>query len=255
MKEKGVGDIRPKGIIGTCEVLTPENRSLIESVFGCKIFDRYGSREVSVIASECEYHEGMHINADNLFLEFTKEGKNVSRGEMGEVLITDLMNYGMPLIRYRIEDMGSPTDRVCKCGRGLPLMEMMAGRVTDFIVTPKGKIISGVALATYMITNIEGIQQVRLLQEEIARLTILLIKGEKYGEETERVLLERARKFLDDSLKLEIVYVDDLPKSSSGKSMFSISHVRLDTRSHIFQVIRIIIFRMQTQICIARIDC
>jgi len=96
IKDHGIGDIRPKGIVCTCEVLTPEYRKLIESVFGCKVFDRYGSREVSVIASECDRHEGMHINADNLFLEFSRDGRNVASGETGEILITDLRNYGCP---------------------------------------------------------------------------------------------------------------------------------------------------------------
>jgi phenylacetate-CoA ligase len=133
-----------------------------------------------VIASECDHHEGLHINADNLYLEFVKDGKNVGPGGVGEILITDLRNFGMPLIRYKIEDTGSPSDRVCGCGRGLPLMGMVAGRVTDFIVTPEGKIVSGVALATYMITNIKGVGQVQLVQNEMSALKIKLIRNPQY---------------------------------------------------------------------------
>lgn len=225
MKDRGVDDVRPDGIVCTCELLTPESRSLIESVFRCKVFDRYGSREVAVIASECDRHDGMHINADNLFLEFTKEGKGVGYGEVGDILITDLRNIGMPLIRYRIEDMGAPSDATCSCGRGLPLMKMMAGRVTDFIVTPEGKIVSGVALATYMITNIEGVGQVQLVQETRDRLTVKLVRNDRYTGETSKSLLSNARKFLGDGIRIEIEYVDSIPRSPSGKLFFSISKV------------------------------
>ena len=225
MKDHGIDDIRPKGIVCTCEVLTPEYRKLIESVFGCKVFDRYGSREVSVIASECDRHEGMHVNADNLFLEFSRDGRNVGPGGTGEILITDLRNYGMPLIRYRIGDMGSPSDKICGCGRGLSMMQMVAGRVTDFIVTPEGKIVSGVALATYMITNIRGIGQVQLVQDEIHKLRIRLIRNEQYTEETSKELLARARKFLGSGMAFEIEFVEDIPKSPSGKMLFSVSSV------------------------------
>jgi phenylacetate-CoA ligase len=225
MKAHGIDDIRPEGIVCTCEVLTPEYRGLIESVFGCKVFDRYGSREVSVIASECGHPGGMHINADNLFLEFVRDGRDVSPGEIGEILITDLRNYGMPLIRYRIGDMGSPSGKTCECGRGLPMMQMVAGRVTDFIVTPEGKIVSGVALATYMITNIRGVGQVQLVQDEVRRLEIRLVRNAQYGEETSRELLKRARKFLGGEMQFEIEFVDEIPKSPTGKSLFSVSSV------------------------------
>lgn len=104
-------------------------------------------------------------------------------------------------------------------------MEMMAGRVTDFIVTPEGKFVSGVALATYMITNIPGINQVQLYQEEVSSLKIRLIKGENYTARTADMLLDNARKFLGGGMRFEVEYVDSIPKSSSGKSLFSISRV------------------------------
>jgi len=225
MKENGITDIRPTGIVCTCEVLTPEYRTLIESAFGCKVFDRYGSREVAVIASECDHHEGLHINADNLFLEFVKDGKNVKPGEVGHTLITDLRNFGMPLIRYKIEDMGTASEKVCGCGRGLPMMAMVAGRVTDFIVTPDGKILSGVALATYMITNIKGIGQVQLVQDEKDALKIKMIRNPQYTDATSKELLERANKFIGSGMKFEIEFVEEIPKSPSGKMIFSVSSV------------------------------
>jgi phenylacetate-CoA ligase len=129
VRDEGIGGIRPKGIISSAEVLTPENRELIETTFGCRVFDRYGCREVSVIASECGEHQGLHINADNLLVE-TVTDQGPVRGEDGEVLITDLRNFAMPLIRYRIKDVGRLLPQACGCGRGLPLMRISGGRTS-----------------------------------------------------------------------------------------------------------------------------
>src|SRR5262249_51893036 len=87
--------IRPQGIICSAEVLTKENRQLIENVFGCPVFNRYGSREFAMIASECEAHEGLHINAENLLVEVVSDGRSCS-DEDGEIVITDLRNFAMP---------------------------------------------------------------------------------------------------------------------------------------------------------------
>ena len=98
---------RLSGIICTAEVLQEEQRRRIESVFGCPVFVRYGSREVALIASECERHQGLHLNAESLYMEIIREGKEARQNESGEVLITDLLNDAMPLIRYRIGDVAT----------------------------------------------------------------------------------------------------------------------------------------------------
>jgi hypothetical protein len=108
--------------------------------------------------------------------------------------------------------------------QGASLMAMVAGRVTDFIVTPDGKILSGVALATYMITNIKGIGQVQLVQEEKDALKIKMIRNPLYTDATSKELLERANKFIGSGMKFEIEFVDDMPKPR-GKMIFSVSSI------------------------------
>lgn len=225
IKDNNITGIHPSAIITSAEVLTPEDRELIEKVFECKIFNRYGCREFSVIASECSYHTGMHINAENLYLEFVKDGRHVNSGEIGEVVITDLLNYGMPFIRYKIGDMGSPIDKACPCGRGLPLMDMVSGRVTDFIITPDGKMVSGVAIATYVITNISGIKQIQFIQNIKESLKIKLAKNKDFNEDTMRSLYKNIVKFIGDKIKIEVEFVNDIPLEKSGKYRFSISTV------------------------------
>ena len=114
-----IRDITFESMIVSAEMLLPGKREILEETFRGKVFDRYGCREVSVIASECEYHSGLHVNADALIVE-VEPAPNLPSG-MGRVLVTDLLNRSMPLIRYEIGDLASlESDMRCPCGRSLP---------------------------------------------------------------------------------------------------------------------------------------
>ena len=120
-------------------MLLSNERRKIENVFGIKVTDRYGCEEVGLIASECEEHSGMHLNIEHLFVEFVKnDGFLADPGELGKIVLTDLTNRAMPLIRYQVEDVGVATDRKCACGRGLPIMSSVIGRVADFLIKNDG---------------------------------------------------------------------------------------------------------------------
>ena len=224
LQEHKIFDIHPSAIVSSAEMLLPEDRKLIENVFHCKIFDRYGCREVGIIANECEAHEGLHVNAENLYVEFIREGKPVV-GKSSEILITDLRNYAMPFIRYKIGDVSRLLKKPCPCGRGLPLMDTIEGRVTDFITTPEGKLSSGVALTLYLITNIAGIKQAQLIQEEINQLKVRLVKGKEFTKDSAKKLFDNIVKLVGNKVKIEIQYVNEIPKGPSGKCRFVISKV------------------------------
>lgn len=216
----------PAGVVTTAEVLTPEKRQRIERAFQCKVFNRYGSREVALIASECEQRRGLHINAESLYVELMHDGRPADPGELGEVYITDLLNYSMPLIRYRIGDVARrPATPRCPCGRGLPMLTDIEGRVTDFLITPDRRIVSGVALATYMITNIKGIRQIQLVQEHPCATTIRLVKHHDFDDQSEAELKRRAAEFLGHQMAITISAEEHIPNEPSGKFRFSISRV------------------------------
>ena len=124
VRKAGLTPMRPKAIICSGEFLTAESRELIESTFGCPVFNRYGSREFSVIASECDQHTGMHVNAENLLVEVVVNGVP-SIGQEGEIVVTDLRNRAMPLIRYQTRDDGPP-----RCRR-VPLRTRLAAAPPD----------------------------------------------------------------------------------------------------------------------------
>jgi phenylacetate-CoA ligase len=213
------------GIISTAEVLSPEDRQVIESVFACRAYDRYGCREVGLIASQCSEVRHLHINAESVFVEFVRDGRPVAPGEPGEILITDLWNYAMPLVRYRIQDAGSPVLGNCPCGRGLPLMEMVTGRVTDFIVRPDGSLASGIALCTYLITEIPGLAQMQIVQPSLAQLVFRIVPGATYSSADLEALRARAERYLGSDFAFTFDLVGAIPREPSGKYRFTVSHV------------------------------
>ena len=225
LKETGVTDYhRPTAIITSAEVLDPEQRRVIEEVFECKVFDRYGSRETSIIASECDRHTGLHVCAETILLEIIADNRPAQPGQLGKIVITDLMNYGMPFIRYRIEDIGRPSQqRTCPCGRGLPLIDMAAGRVTDFLLTPDGRIISGASLTIFLIANTPGLAQAQLVQEKKDELIMKIVRGEKFSDASVRYLEREIPNFFGPTVKLRLDYVESIPPEASGKHRFSLS--------------------------------
>jgi len=226
LKQKGIDEIKPKGIISTSMMLLPQEREIIEKVFDCNVTNRYGCEEVGLIACECEKHDGMHLNIDHLYIEFIKEdGSPAKAGEEGAIVVTELINHGMPLIRYKIEDVGIPTDRKCSCGRGLPLMEKVAGRVADFLIRKDGSLVAGVSLVERTLTAIKGIEQMQIVQEALNNIVLNVVKGRDYNLESEKLLLNEFEDVFGKDVKIALKYIDKIPQERSGKYRFSICKV------------------------------
>ena len=226
LEEQDIHDIRPKGIISTSMMLLDFERRLIEDVFQCQVTNRYGCEEVGLIASECERHEGFHLNIDHVVVEFLREdGTEAAPGEEANIVVTDLINRGMPLIRYRIEDMGVPSDRICSCGRGLPLMERVTGRRADFLKRPDGSLVAGVSLIERTLTAIPGIEQMQLVQDDLHQLCVKVVKDSSFNEASERELFKEFQGAFGEDITIEIKYVPVLDQTQLGKYRFAICNV------------------------------
>jgi phenylacetate-CoA ligase len=226
LRKLKIGTINPKGILSTSMMLLPHERKLIEEVFGIKVTDRYGCEEVSLIASQCEKHEGMHLNIEHLYIEFLRDdGSPAGAGEPGRIVVTDLMNLAMPFIRYQVEDVGVPSDATCSCGRGLPLMESVTGRVADFLVKSDGSRVAGVSLIENTLTRIAGIDQMQIIQKAVDEMTLRVVPGTGYSEATGQELLDYFQNLFGASLDLQISVVPSIPSEKSGKYRFSICEV------------------------------
>jgi phenylacetate-CoA ligase len=222
---------RPKGIITTAMVLHSWQRRTIEKVFGCAVTNRYGCEEVSLIACECEQHKGMHVNADSVYLEImcaddTGELSRPARpGESGSVIVTDLTNRAMPSIRYQVGDVAAMSDRICACGRGLPLLERLEGREADYVVTPAGELISGISLTENFALHVPGVAQFQIIQETLRRFRFRIVRGREFGPGSlERLDALVARHFGSEA-EYRCEYLDNIPPEPSGKYRFCISRV------------------------------
>lgn len=222
----GADDIRFDAVITTAEVLLPQSRALIEDVFHSEVFNRYGCRELSVIASECQYHTGMHVNADALILE-VEPMPGLPEG-LGRMLVTDLFNRSMPLIRYEIGDLGAWAESgPCPCGRHLPRLEKIEGRITDFLQMSDKRKISGPSL-TLVVSDMPDVRQVQFVQYSPKKITLRVVPGQGYGSDTVVELRRRLDPYLRGMAELTIVSVDEIAKESSGKYRF----VKTETEPH-----------------------
>jgi phenylacetate-CoA ligase len=226
LEENGIKSINPKSIISSAEVLYDYQRELIESVFQCKVFNRYGCREFGAIAQECSQHLGMHINSEHVFVEYLKgDGEPVALGERGELVITDLDNYGMPFIRYRIGDIGVLSDRKCNCGRGFPIMEKVEGRTFDIIVGTNGRYFDGHFFSILLRTAVDGIKQFQVVQESENEINIKIVVDKVFKTEYIDMLTNKIHECCGKDMQVNFKIVDEIPPTESGKFRFIISKV------------------------------
>jgi len=218
--------VHPAGIVATSMMLMDHERRIIEEVCGTPVTNRYGCEEVSLIACECERHDGMHLNADHAVVEFLRDdGSPCAPGEDGRIVVTELVNRGMPMIRYEVGDRGAPADRTCPCGRGLPLMEGLSGRTADFLRAADGSRVAGISLIENTLTGFPGIRQLQLVQERELAVDVNLVPQEGYGPETADRLVASLRAALGRDFAVDIRLVERISQERSGKYRFSICRI------------------------------
>lgn len=132
LKERGVRH-RPRIVIATAEVLTGPNRRLLESVFRTVPYLYYGRRDVGMIGAECSEHEGLHFHPWGSYVEFDPIGESKD-GTIYRLLVTDLLNYGQPFIRYDTGDAVTLAQQTCSCGNWFPLVDQVLGRHAEGVI-------------------------------------------------------------------------------------------------------------------------
>ena len=216
--------IKLQSVITAAETVTPAQRELLREVFQVPVLASYGSREFMLIAMECE-HGGMHISADNLLVECLRDGIPATPGELGQVVITDLHNYGMPFIRYQIGDVATIRAGQCPCGRGLPMLQDVHGRLPDTIQTPDGKLISGIFFP-HLLKEFDWIEQFQVIQKELDKLHVKLIAPDRRAaEQGLSQLRQEILAVTGKDMQIEVVFVEDIPRTATGKHRSVISEI------------------------------
>jgi len=226
IKNQGIApNFNLRAIFTSSETLFKNHRALIEETFGCKIYDWYGSNEGIISAGECP-EGGYHIN-ENGIIEIVdyKNNKQCKAGERGRVIGTSLWNYAMPFIRYDLGDIASISSRKCKCGRGLPLLQSIEGRVDDIIITKDERLVGRLDEAFHYSF---GIRESQIIQNEIGKITVKVIKDVNFSNKDIETLDKELKKRLGGEMDINYQFVDEIPKTRRGKYRFVISNVVRD---------------------------
>lgn len=214
-----------KAISTSSENLFPVQKTLIEEVFNCPIIDKFGNSEQTNIAGQCDRREGYHQLREYSITELIdeKEMPVTQEGETGEIVGTGFINYAVPLIRYKTEDFGVQTQKLCSCGRdALPLLKEIKGRwYQERIVTRNNNYIPITALNSHS-DMFDNVKQFQYYQNRKDKLILRIVRKEKYTDtDTKKILAELNNK-LKDQVSLEIQFITEIPLTDRGKYKFLI---------------------------------
>ncbi|SEM66058.1 phenylacetate-CoA ligase [Mesobacillus persicus] len=224
----------PESIMTSAGTLYPHMRDTIERVFDTEIFNRYGSREVGDIACECSNHNGLHISSLTHFIEvINPDGTPAKNGVEGELIVTPLTNFSMPLLRYRIGDTGTISREVCSCGRGFPLLEKVSGRITDRFIRPDGSIVIPIYLIHIVgvVLYDKWIRKFQIIQEDYNEVKVKIVLQSPNNDP--HLVYKNQLNEITDKIKfvmgkecnISYEFVNNIPPTSSGKYRYIISKV------------------------------
>ena len=216
--------IKLNAVSPTAEKLFKFQRKKMIEAFGENIYDQYGCGETNSIAFECEKHEGLHVASEHTILEIVDKKNQVSN--KGKVIITNLDNYAMPIIRYENGDMASWADRKCSCGRNLPLLKEIDGRVCEFIEGTNKNKVHG-EFFTHIFDGLRlsekyRIKEFRVVQKQIDKIIIEFVTEDNLDKKDVKIIKNKVNKYLGET-EIEIKKVKFIPMTKRGKKMFIIS--------------------------------
>jgi phenylacetate-CoA ligase len=215
-----------RAISCTGENLYPHQRQLFADTFGGEVFEKYGTKETGVMACECSMHRGLHTFTEGSYVEILgADGKPAQAGEMGRLVVTDLFNYGMPMIRYEIGDMAVVAARdACGCGSPLPLIDRIVGRDRDILYDGDGNPKPGYLFVETV--NALGLTaQFQIIQTARDSVLMKVIpNGAEAGDiETARL---RIAGILGPRVHVRTELTNQLPRDPSGKYRYVVSQLR-----------------------------
>ena len=178
-----------------------------------------------VYATECEQHQGHHLNLDYGITEFLdSRHQPVDNGQLGTIVATSLFNRAMPMIRYQTNDSCSLKTESCSCGRGFPLMDEVATKNEAIVTLPDGRLVSPSVL-THPFKPMVNIIESQIIQERLDLIRVKIVKNQDYTHKDEEMLLAGFVERLGPDVALKVEYVDMIPRTKSGKFKWVISKV------------------------------
>jgi len=216
----------PRAVFTVGEQLQEHQLRRIESTFGCRVFNNYGLNDGGLGAYECPEHRGLHIDMERSLLQVVDQSGTPVIGQQGRIIATSLINYGFPFLRYDTGDLGTVSPDPCPCGRGLPLLQEVAGRSSDMLVL-NGVAIGSPAAAAFLITTRFDVQNYQIEQTGHDRLIIRIVPGGTFkagDDDRVRQELEMLYNELAGPVTLDVEVVTAIPlPQAGGKHRFVIN--------------------------------
>jgi phenylacetate-CoA ligase len=236
LEERGERPFSPGTIVVGAEKLHDFQREVIERVFRSRVFETYGSREFTLIGAECEKRAGLHVTMENLLVEVVDDdGEPTTEGEVGNVVVTDLTNFGMPFFRYRIGDQAIAGWGECSCGRGLPLLCSVKGRQLDVIETADGRLIPG-EFFPHLLKDFSAVRRFQVVQGTRTEVTLTIVARNDWTPSDKHRISTEATAVLGPAVNFRIELVNDIPLTAAGKQRVVVALPRQQRKDELAEV-------------------
>jgi phenylacetate-CoA ligase len=214
MLEQGLRVPGLRAVITTSEKVTPEMRRVMERAYGCRVYEEYSTVENALFVSECP--EGrLHSSPDVAVVEILRpDGTACDPGEVGEVVTTSLSRTYQPMVRFRLGDLAAWEPEPCPCGREMPVLREVVGRIEDVVVRPDGR-----RLVRFhgIFVDQPHVREGQIVQESLSRIRVNIVATGGYGEADTADIARRIRQRLGDDVEVEVERVAEIPRTRAGK--------------------------------------
>jgi phenylacetate-CoA ligase len=213
-----------RSIVTWGDNLYPHYRQTIESAFGIRVTDTYGIGEGIQVSAQCGQGANYHVHTLDCVVEYLDDdGYPVPPSQGGNLILTRLHPGPMPLIRYRVGDLGVAGDQsACACGRGLDRMQAVLGRDTDVVLTPSGNRLI-VEFFNGILDAVPQVESFQVLQETLDSIFVRVVPRRNFTERTKSDIIAAMKQNGAADLRIEIDCVDEIPLTPGGKRRYVIS--------------------------------
>jgi phenylacetate-CoA ligase len=211
-----------RAVITTSEKLTPNMRQVMKAAYRCRIFEEYSTVENVLFASECE-NGRLHVSPDVAVVEVLRpDGSHCLPGEVGEVVTTSLVRHYQPLIRYRLGDMAAWDSTPCPCGRQMPVLKEVVGRIEDVVIGPDGR---RMVRFHGIFVDQPHVQEGQIIQETLENIRVKVVPTSGFGQRDVDEIAQRIRQRLGGQVQVQVDVVDHIPRTAAGKYQAVISRL------------------------------
>jgi len=217
--DRGIEIAPPRVWMYGGDMLSDYGRELAEKRFGCPVYSTYQMVETGKVGFQCERREGFHLNVDRCPVRVIDEdGRTLPPGQRGEIVVSNLVNRATVLLNYRTGDLGTLSDEPCPCGRSLPILERLEGKINDVIRTPDGRCLVTGAIELLFHDELEDTLQGQMTQRADGGVVWRIVPLTSIDRDAlRRRLTDKTTGMLGPDVPVAVEFVDKIPHTRTGK--------------------------------------